>query len=417
MLLVHIEQSPVGLLCQNGDMKRGIIAGLLALSVGLTLGACAPEAPVAKPEVTKTVKATPTPTAHPGIGPGCPTDDCFTITATGDMLFHAGLWKPAVIPTDASGRNYDFMPLLQGQSAYLNKADVAICHQETPFTQIGQEPTGYPIFATPWELAVTEKAIGYDACDTSSNHTVDQGHDGVVRTLDVLDQNGLKHTGSYRTPEEANQVLIMDTPAGRVAFISATFSVNGNFNEFDWQVNYPLDPDVMIARAAQARAEGADVVIGVQHAGTEYSNEADIQQINNAHALIDSGQFDMVYGHHPHAIQPMELYNGKWIVYSLGNGISESSGDYPVNNEFLIIRAQFSKAKDGTWSVSDMAWAAATNKQDGVYRWCSVASDVPQGVCQSPEFDAGVRERTRATVNAMGAEAAGAHEWLVTQDK
>ncbi|MEG0028855.1 MAG: hypothetical protein RR713_05755, partial [Aurantimicrobium sp.] len=64
-------------------MKRGIIAGLLALSVGLTLSACAPEAPVAKPAVTKTVKPTPTPTAHPGIGPECPTDDCFTITATG----------------------------------------------------------------------------------------------------------------------------------------------------------------------------------------------------------------------------------------------------------------------------------------------------------------------------------------------
>jgi poly-gamma-glutamate synthesis protein (capsule biosynthesis protein) len=333
------------------------------------------------------------------------------------MLFHAGLWKPAAIPTDAQGRNYDFMPLLQGQSAYLNKADIAICHQETPFAQVGEAPQGYPIFNTPWELAVTEKALGYDACDTVSNHTVDMGYAGVVRTLDVLDQNGLKHTGSYRTPEEAEEILIMDTPAGKVAFIAATFSLNGNFSEFDWQADYPLDADRMIAKAAKARELGADVVIGVQHAGTEYSSEADIQQINNAHALIDSGQFDMVYGHHPHSIQPMEFYNGKWIVYSLGNGISESSGDYPVNNEFLIMRAQFSKAKDGTWSVSDMAWAAATNKQEGVYRWCSVASDAPQGICQSPEFDAGVRERTRATVNAMGAEVAGAHEWLVTQDK
>jgi hypothetical protein len=159
------------------------------------------------------------------------------------------------------------------------------------------------------------------------------------------------------------------------------------------------------------------VVIGVQHAGTEYSSIPDIQQINNAHALIDSGQFDMVYGHHPHSIQPMEFYNGKWIVYSLGNGISESSEAYPVNNEFLIMRAQFAKAADGTWSVSDMAWAPATNKQNGAYKWCSVASDAPQGICQSEAFDAGVRERTRATVNAMGAEAAGAREWLITTEK
>lgn len=385
----------------------------------LVLSGCAAEAPVAEPSSTPTATPTPTPTPtrNPGLGPECPTDDCFSIVATGDMLFHDGLWVPAAIPTDAQGRNYDFYPLLEGQAAYLNKADIAVCHQETPFAEVGQAPQGYPMFNTPWELAVTEKQLGYDACTTASNHTVDMGYAGVVRTLNVFDSLGIKHTGSYRTPYEAEKILIMDTPAGKVAFITATFSLNGNWNEFEWQADYPLDPDRMIAKAIKARELGADVVIGVQHAGTEYSKIPDVQQINNAHALIDSGQFDMVYGHHTHSIQPMEFYNGKWIVYSLGNGISESSEAYPVNNEFLIMRAQFAKAADGTWSVSDMAWAPATNRQNGAYKWCSVASDAPQGICQSASFDAGVRERTRATVNAMGAEAAGAREWLITAEK
>ena len=396
------------------DWGKKLVVVLLS---ALVLTGCSQASPQASPQPTPTVTPTPTPTRHPGIGPECPTDHCFTITATGDMLFHDGLWNPAVIPTDAGGRNYDFTPLLEGQRIYLNKADIAICHQETPFTEVGQAPQGYPIFATPWELAVTSKDIGYDVCTTASNHTVDMGHAGVVRTLNVFDEVGIKHTGSYRSPEESAGVLIMDTPAGKVAFIAGTFSLNGNYNEFEWQSDYPLDAQDMIARAQQARDAGADVVIGVQHAGTEYSTQPDIQQINNAHALIDSGLFDLVYGHHPHAIQPMELYNGKWIVYSLGNGISESSYSYRVNNEFLIMRAQFSKAKDGTWSVTDMAWAPAINMQGGVYKWCSVASDAPQGVCQSPAFDTEVRERTRATVNAMGAEAAGAKEWLVTTEK
>lgn len=399
-------------------MKRGILSLAMAAVVALSLGACAEADKAPVPTVTPSaVAATKTPEKIPGIGPECPGMKCFTVSMTGDMLFHAGLWRPAALPEPVNGLYNDFMPLLEGQAAYLNKSDLAMCHQETPFSNYGGPYLGYPVFSSPPEIAHTAKAIGYDACTTASNHTVDQGYEGVVRTLNVLDSVGLQHTGSYRSPEEAQQVLIMDTPAGKVSFIESTFSVNGNYNEFEWQVNYPLDPDVMIARAQQARDAGAEVVIGVMHAGTEYSDEADIQQINVAHALVDSGLFDMVYGHHPHAIQPVEFYNGKWIAYSLGNGISESSGEFPQNNEFLILRVQFSQDVAGAWSVSDIAWAVATNKQNGVYKWCSVASDAPQGVCQSPEFDANVREKTRATVNAMGAEANGLHEWLVTQDK
>jgi hypothetical protein len=414
--------------CQTGYMivravRVVLPVAVMALAAG-ALSACSVLGAPTPPQVTSpigTVAPAPTPTPtvtrHPGQGPACPTNDCFTLSMTGDMLFHAGLWKPAALPAPVGGLYNNFLPLLEGQSAYLTQADIAMCHQETPFSPYGGPYTGYPIFSSPPEIAHAAKAIGYDACTTSSNHTIDGGHEGIVRTLDVLDSLGLKHTGSYRTPEEAQKELIMETPAGKVSFIAATFSLNGNLNEFDWQVKYPLDADTAIARAKKARAAGADVVVGVMHAGTEYSNEADIQQIQYARALIDSGEFDLVYGHHPHAIQPMEFYHGKWIIYSLGNGISESSFDYPQNNEFLIVRTQFSKSAAGTWSVSDMAWAAATNKQNGAYKWCSVASDAPQGVCQSPTFDAGVRERTRKTVNAMGAEAAGAHEWLVTSGK
>lgn len=391
-----------------------LVAVAATAALTLSLAGCAPE-PAVVPVASPT--ASPSPTTHPGIGPACPTDNCFTLTATGDMLFHAGLWKPAALNPAVDGQNFDFLPLLEGQAPYLNASDIAMCHQETPYAPKGGPYTGYPLFNTPPELASTIKKIGYDACTTASNHTVDQGHAGVVRTLDVLDAQGLAHTGSYRTYEESQGILIMQTSAGKVAFVESTFSNNGNWSEFAWQVDFPLDPEKAINKAARARQMGADVVIGVQHAGTEYSNTADIQQVNNAHILIDSGQFDMVYGHHPHAVQPIEFYNGKPIVYSLGNGISESSSEYPTNNAFMIMRAQFSKDAAGKWSVSDLAWAPATNKKASAYKWCSVASDSPQGICQSVTFDANVRETMRKIVNAMGADKYGVHEWLVTEEK
>jgi poly-gamma-glutamate synthesis protein (capsule biosynthesis protein) len=116
-------------------------------------------------------------------------------------------------------------------------------------------------------------------------------------------------------------------------------------------------------------------------------------------------------------VQPFESYNGKWILYGTGNTISESAPPaQQVNNEFLMARVQFAKQTDGTWVTNDLAWNAATNTQDGRYKWCSVMPDQPQGVCQSPDFDAGVLERTRATANAMGAADFGAREWLITQE-
>ena len=399
---------------------RKTLAALAAVTLLFGLSACQAEpepAPKPKPTAAPTPPPAPEPERQPGAGPACPTDHCTTLTITGDMLFHPGLWRPFAIPTTAEGRNYDLFPLLEGQKPYLDRSDVSVCQQETPLGALGGVFTGYPVFNTPPELAVAAAQLGYDVCTTASNHTIDMGTEGLNRTLDTLDANGIKHTGSYRSEAEANEVLIVEANGAKIAFITSTFSLNGFEPEAAWQVDYPLAPERSIEKAQRARDLGADLVIGVQHAGTEYSTVPDVQQTGNAHALMDSGLFDFVYNHHTHSIQPIEPYNGKFIAYGTGNGISESAPyENRVNNEFLLLRIQFAKQAYGTWTTNDLAWAPATNLQNGGYKWCSVASDAPQGVCQSPDFDADVRERTRATVNAMGAEGAGVHELLLTQD-
>ena len=118
-----------------------------------------------------------------------------------------------------------------------------------------------------------------------------------------------------------------------------------------------LDAPTMIAKAVKARALGADIVLGAMHAGEEYASEANAQQQEVAHALVDSGQFSMIYGHHTHSVLPIENYKGTWIVYGLGNGVTELSPWYVVNNEGLLVRAQFSQDAAGVWSASDLAWA------------------------------------------------------------
>ena len=64
------------------------------------------------------------------------------------------------------------------------------------------------------------KQTGYDACSTASNHTFDQGTEGLDRTLDELDAAGLPHDGSYRTEADSRTPVVINTPNGRVGLIS-----------------------------------------------------------------------------------------------------------------------------------------------------------------------------------------------------
>lgn len=358
----------------------------------------------------------------PGVGPECPTDHCVSIGVAGDFLFHEGLWSPSAIPTNEAGQNFDFVPLLEGIKPYLDKTDLAICQMETPLAPAGGPYSGFPLFSTPPELADAAKAIGFDVCTTASNHTVDMGTEGLLRTLDKLDEVGIAHTGSYRAEGDRDVPLIVEANGVKIAVITSTFSLNGMPAEFPWQVDFReeeprVDPERAIAKAQAARDAGAEIVIGVQHIGEEYWTEPTPGQRELGLQLLDSNLFDFVYQHHAHAVQPLEQHNGRWILYGTGNLISESAPyDLRVNNEFLLTRVQFAKQEDGTWTTNNVAWAPATNMQNGAYKWCSVASDAPQGVCQGTDFDADVRERTRATVDAMGAAEAGAKEWLITEE-
>ncbi|KQQ99742.1 metallophosphatase [Arthrobacter sp. Leaf145] len=405
---------------------RRSAAPAIVVALAMTLGACGVVAENTDPDRSTATTSpaaespmptrTPAPNPTPGKGPACPELRCTSITVTGDMLVHTQLWQQARADAAAAGLpGYTFVPLLEGQRRYVNSSDLAICHQETPVATPEGPFSAYPSFNVPPQIVTASKDIGYQACTTASNHTIDRGTEGLLRTLDALDAAGLKHTGSYRTEAASKEILMLQTDAAKVAVIIGTYGHNGQIPEYPWLVD-ELDPATMIAKATQARALGADIVLGVMHAGDEYASEPNAQQQDVAHALVDSGQFTMIYGHHTHSVLPIENYKGTWIVYGLGNGITELSPWYVVNNEGLLVRAQFSQNAAGTWTASDLAWAPSVIVRDP-YRWCSVASDAPQGVCATPAADAETHQRTQTVVESMGAASAGAHELLITKER
>ncbi|RKQ37190.1 CapA family protein [Kocuria tytonis] len=355
------------------------------------------------------------------------------MAVTGDLLLHEGLWSQfATDPATHDGAHFDFAPLLQQQRAYLDRADVAVCQAETPVSAPGGPYAAYPEFNVPPEIFAAAKGAGYDACTTASNHSVDQGVEGVKRTLHTLDAAGLQHTGSYASQKDAGQPMIVDTPSGRLAVVTGTNSLNGKPQDTPWRIDRlrdGTDPDVGeqtarqdVARAVEqahaAREQGADVVVANMHSIIEYTDTADEYQQRTAHALADSGAFDAVYGHGSHSVQPIENYHDTWIVYGVGNNVTETAP--PVNesnNQGIMARFQFARDGDGHWRVSDLAWAPSSNTRGGKYAWCPVASDAPSGVCRSEAEDRAIRERIARIVTTDSAREHGLHEWRLSEDR
>jgi poly-gamma-glutamate synthesis protein (capsule biosynthesis protein) len=70
--------------------------------------------------------------------------------------------------------------------------------------------------------------MGWDACTTASNHALDQGFDGLVRTASLLEAAGVRHIGTFRTARERRQPVVLTTPGGvRVGVVAGTYGLNG----------------------------------------------------------------------------------------------------------------------------------------------------------------------------------------------
>ena len=138
----------------------------------------------------------------------------FTVAASGDFLIHTPVAARALAL--GGGSTYDFAPLFDPVKRHIAGADLALCHVETPL--VPGPVQGYPSFRTPPGLARSIKKVGWDACSTASNHTLDAGQYGVGTTLRALDRAGIPHLGSARSAAESRRIPMLDVrgPQGRL---------------------------------------------------------------------------------------------------------------------------------------------------------------------------------------------------------
>ena len=381
------------------------VAALLALVVAPGDGLAPAEGPAAVAPPAAETPAGPPTTSPPTTDPP---PRSFTLAATGDVLLHTPLWDQAA--ADAGGAGFDFRPLLAGVNPWVAEADLAICHLETPVAPAGGPYASYPSFSVPPEIVGALADTGYDACSTASNHTFDRGGSGVDRTLDALDAAGVLHAGSARSPGEAEAITTMTVAGAEVALLSYTYGFNGipAPDGQTWRAN-PIDEGRILADAARARGEGAEVVVVAMHWGDEYRHDPNDQQRTLGPALVRSPDIDLVLGHHAHVVQPIEPVDGEWVVHGMGNLVAHHGTSGVANEEGLLVRFAFTEGPTG-WRVSEAGYAPLLVVKPGPpIRVVDVAAALAGGTT-----DPGTRarlqqawDRTTAVVGSLGGPAQG----------
>jgi poly-gamma-glutamate synthesis protein (capsule biosynthesis protein) len=248
----------------------------------------------------------------------------FTLAATGAALVHMPVATRA--RRTAGGRGYDFRPMLARIRPILVAADLAVCHIETPLSATNRDVSGYPVFSTPHELADALSWAGFDECSTASNHSLDHGKTGVSATLDALDRVSIGHDGTARSAQEAEQIRLRDVRGVQVAQLSYTYGTNGipAPRGAEYLVNL-TDADAVLARARRARAAGAEFVILSMHWGQEYRSQPTTAQRQLARRLLASPDVDLIIGDHVHVVQPVERFGDEYVIYGMGNLLSNQS--------------------------------------------------------------------------------------------
>ncbi|MFJ9143007.1 CapA family protein [Streptomyces griseus] len=344
----------------------------------------------------------------------------FTLLAAGDVLPHSSVIDQAA--ADADGAGYDFAPMLAGVAPVVSGADLAFCHMETVYGKEGGPYTGYPSFKSPPEVAAALRTTGFDSCSTASNHTLDDGAEGVSRTLGALDQAGIRHAGSARTAAEAARPTILPAGPGKGAAKVAHLAYTYGTNDIPlpagrpWTVNV-TDEHRIIEEARAARRAGADVVVLSAHWGTEWQDEPDAQQQELARRLTastDRGRpdIDLIIGTHAHVPQAYEKVNGTWVVYGMGDQIAGAMINYegaqdPRGNQSSMGRFTFAPpSKPGErWTVK---------KAEFVPQWYDTATGRAvnlnaslDSVGEGAEHLREIRDRIRTVVLGRGAEGDG----------
>ncbi len=244
------------------------------------------------------------------------------ILGSGDTMM--GSWAESLISD--SGYAYPFQRL----QSEISGADIFFTNLEAPFGATGAAFDKRFTFRVNPALVNVLLAGKINLVSLANNHTLDYGADCLSETINLLDKHNIKHAGAGFNLKEARKPAIIEAKGKRIGFLSYSLTFPEEFWATDTTAGTCFPYEEFVFADVKSLKQHVDFVIVSCHWGAELTEQPKPYQTKLGHRLIDSGA-DLILGHHPHIVQGIENYKGKYIVYSLGNFIfgsySESARD------------------------------------------------------------------------------------------
>lgn len=372
------------------------------------------QVPTSLPTATPAVTSVPTtrPTATPKIY------NEVHVRAAGDIMAH----DDQLMSAKQDDGSYDFTSFFSTIAETLSDADLTMANLETTIGEPGTHGySGYPYFHTPKSLLTVLKGAGIDLLTTSNNHCLDRFFDGLVETLDSIDEAGIAHTGTFRSRQEYQKPYVTEINGIKIGIAAYTYGTNGMEKKSDeegvkWGIMYLENADFKKS-ADRLRAAGAELLIAVPHWGKEYKRAPEAETVSYARKMAEAG-FDVIIGSHPHMVQPIEWIEtersdgstGRTLVaYSLGNFISAQRDQY--RDTGIVLDFTIRESIDtGAISIADVGyvpvwvWRYADGEKNA-YRMlpCGAAMEsLPAGISEGDSKRLG--EAWNETVELMTTE-------------
>lgn len=257
-----------------------------------------------------------------------------TVIAVGDIMLSRGVDM-------VSNRFHDYYYPFAKIGSYLQTAPIVVGNLESTITPGPKIAINEMTLRAEPGVIPTLKRAGIKVLTIANNHIADFGKQGIINTITNLQEAGIQVAGASINQSSVQQPAIVTINGIRIAFLAYCdqYLLRSKILDELQPANIAFMNIKQMRKDIQAAKSHADFVIVSMHAGNEYQHQPIQKQIMFAHAAIDAGA-EIVLGHHPHVIQPVENYHGKYIFYSLGNFIFDQNKNLDVRTG-LMLRISF----------------------------------------------------------------------------
>ncbi|MDD4797075.1 MAG: CapA family protein [Eubacteriales bacterium] len=322
-------------------------------------------AATATPEATlpPAVEATPEPTVEPTATPQPQASDdpnTICVNFVGEMTAYQLQLDDA---QDGAGE-YDFSHNFADIAPYLSAGDLSIGSLSTTVAGSELTYTGQPKFNSPESLLQAMSAAGMDALITANARAFDQGWVGVTKTLQNIENAGMKATGTYLSKEDYYEPLIVEVKGVKIAILAYTDKPDYADNMSQEKLNFcykSINMNTVKKDVATAKEKGAQIILASVHWGAEDKRTPTDQMQEYAQKMMDMG-VDVIFGTHPQMLQKTTrktvtvdgAQKDSLVAYSLGNFLSSRRNQY--NDSGMILTVNFKKNDDGSVTMGDVTY-------------------------------------------------------------